>query len=42
MPSPTHNPFAIKIFPATPFNSKISTGNYPLTTSRTNGILFLP
>ena len=25
MPSPTHNPFAIKIFPATPFNSKIST-----------------
>ena len=25
MPSPTHNPFAFKIFPATPFNSKIST-----------------
>ena len=25
MPPPTHDPFAIKIFPATPFNSKIST-----------------
>ena len=25
MPSPTPNPFVLKIFPVTPFNSKIST-----------------
>ena len=25
MPFPNHNPFVFKIFPVTPFNSKIST-----------------
>ena len=25
MSSPNHNPFVLKIFPVTPFNSKIST-----------------
>ena len=39
MPSPTHNPFAFKIFPATPFNSKISTvvPRYPSDCNRSGG-----
>src|ERR1700690_563871 len=39
MPSPTHNPFVTKIFPVTPFNSKISTlvPRYPSDSKRSGG-----
>ena len=39
MPSPTHNPFVSKIFPVTPFNSKISTlvPRYPSDSKRSEG-----
>ena len=39
MPSPTHNPPVFKIFPVTPFNSKISTlvPRYPSDSKRSEG-----
>ena len=39
MPSPNHNPFVSKIFPVTPFNSKISTlvPRYPSDSKRSGG-----
>jgi hypothetical protein len=39
MPSPTHNPFVSRIFPVTPFNSKISTlvPRYPYDSKRSQG-----
>ena len=39
MPSPNHNSFVSKIFPVTPFNSKISTlvPRYPSDCNRSEG-----
>ena len=39
MPSPTHNPFVSRIFPVTPFDSKISTlvPRYPSDSNRSEG-----
>ena len=39
MLSPTHNPFVSKIFPVTPFNSKISiiVPRYPSDSNRSEG-----
>ena len=40
MPSPNHNSFVSKIFPVTPFNSKISTlvPRYPSDSKRSGGV----